>query len=180
MPELCQTIQDAIIVCRELKIDYLWVDALCILQGGDNSDWNNEASNIHRIYGNAYVTLSICSAERASDGFRAAQWPEEQLHIDPRRSKLVDLLPIPLRKTLARVRTESPLASRGWIFQEELLSPRILYFGPSQLGWECSEAIALEMLPNILPDSFARHDRPRMPEFARLMQQQSCPDPYFL
>jgi len=34
--DLCQTFQDAIFVTRALGIRYLWIDALCIIQGDDD------------------------------------------------------------------------------------------------------------------------------------------------
>jgi hypothetical protein len=37
---------------------------------------------------------------------------------------------------------------RGWIFQERLLSPRVLHFGQSQVLWECRECTACETLPD--------------------------------
>ncbi|CAP64782.1 uncharacterized protein PODANS_5_3380 [Podospora anserina S mat+] len=45
--------EDAVIVTRALGIPYLWIDALCILQG-DATDWDLESSLMHKIYGNAY------------------------------------------------------------------------------------------------------------------------------
>lgn len=41
--------------------------------------------------------------------------------------------------------------SRGWIMQERLLSPRILYYTKDQIIWECNEGLASESLPDILP-----------------------------
>lgn len=34
---------------------------------------------------------------------------------------------------------ESPCDRRGWIFQEQILAPRVLYFGVDQIAWECCE-----------------------------------------
>ena len=36
-----------------------------------------------------------------------------------------------------RSTSDSPLNSRGCVFQERLLAPRILHFGGRQLFWEC-------------------------------------------
>ena len=33
----------------------------------------------------------------------------------------------------------TPLVQRGWVFQERLLSPRILHFLPDRITWECEE-----------------------------------------
>lgn len=46
-----------------------------------------------------------------------------------------------------------PLNRRGWVLQERLLAPRVLYFGGKQVFWECSEAIACEAVPQgVRPD----------------------------
>jgi len=34
---------------------------------------------------------------------------------------------------------QAPLMSRGWVFQERLLSPRTVHFHRSELIWECKE-----------------------------------------
>jgi hypothetical protein len=38
----------------------------------------------------------------------------------------------------------SPLAERGWAFQERFLAPRTLHFTKSQLYWECRQKMACE------------------------------------
>ncbi|KAH9208753.1 heterokaryon incompatibility protein-domain-containing protein, partial [Leptodontidium sp. 2 PMI_412] len=56
---LPQTIQDAIRVCRALKIDYLWVDALCIIQGDEGvKDWYEQSGQMRKIYSNSYLTIA--------------------------------------------------------------------------------------------------------------------------
>ncbi len=42
---------------------------------------------------------------------------------------------------------KSILKSRGWVTQELVLSPRVLYFGKTQVFWECKERRACETLP---------------------------------
>lgn len=32
-----------------------------------------------------------------------------------------------------------PTLTRGWIFQERFLAPRVLHFGPEELSWECQD-----------------------------------------
>ncbi|KIL86911.1 hypothetical protein FAVG1_09464 [Fusarium avenaceum] len=41
LTEMSPVVKDAILVCRALGIQYLWTDALCILQG-DSKDWDKE------------------------------------------------------------------------------------------------------------------------------------------
>lgn len=141
---LSPSIRDAIDFCRQIQVDYLWVDALCIMQGELNKDdWNREAAKIHHIYGNAYVTLSLSSASSAMQGYSAAD-DLPDFTIDPRGCRILDMLPVPTRKTLAHIRTQTPLAKRGWIFQEELLSPRIIYWSNQGLFWSCCELTEAE------------------------------------
>src|SRR5262249_44804316 len=37
-----------------------------------------------------------------------------------------------------------PLHSRGWVFQETLLSPRVIHFGDTELIWECTHITTCE------------------------------------
>lgn len=51
-----RAISDAVHVCRCLGIRYLWVDALCIIQG-DADDWSRESFNMSHIYSSSFLTL---------------------------------------------------------------------------------------------------------------------------
>jgi hypothetical protein len=47
---------DAVRVCRRLRLDYVWIDSLCIIQDS-KEDWSAEAENMHRYYRDAEVTI---------------------------------------------------------------------------------------------------------------------------
>ena len=64
---LPKTFQDAITVTRKLKIRYLWIDALCIIQD-DEEDWAREAVEMNSVYGNAYVTIVATSSNSDHEG----------------------------------------------------------------------------------------------------------------
>ncbi|KAK4206045.1 hypothetical protein QBC37DRAFT_301586, partial [Rhypophila decipiens] len=51
------TFQDAIQVTRALGKKYLWIDALCIIQGPDG-DWKSEAETMANIFACAYCTIA--------------------------------------------------------------------------------------------------------------------------
>lgn len=55
---LPQTLQDAIHTARKLGFHYIWVDALCIIQG-DAVDWAHESSKMAEVYGRS--SLTICA-----------------------------------------------------------------------------------------------------------------------
>ncbi|KAI1349858.1 heterokaryon incompatibility protein-domain-containing protein [Xylaria sp. FL0043] len=51
------TFCDAVIVCSCLHIEYLWIDALCIIQDDDH-DWVVESAKMAQVYRNAHVSIS--------------------------------------------------------------------------------------------------------------------------
>lgn len=55
--DLSVTFQDAVMTCFALKIRYLWIDSLCIVQD-DVEDWKCESSRMSSIYGNYIVTFA--------------------------------------------------------------------------------------------------------------------------
>ena len=59
--------RDAITITRQLGIRYLWIDALCIIQG-DDDDWNREAGSMASVYGSSTLTLSALSSASPSEG----------------------------------------------------------------------------------------------------------------
>jgi hypothetical protein len=134
--KLPKTIRDAVKICRELNIYYLWVDALCILQDHGAAEWIEEAGNIDKIYGFATFTLAVSSSSDSKDGFYENQGNSlltstpEQVTIAHHR---VQVTP----RTLEEMKHRSPLDSRGWAFQEERLSPRIVHWTSQGVFWTC-------------------------------------------
>ena len=70
--DMPKTLQDAVILCRRLEVEYLWIDALCIIQDNPN-DWAREASKMCDVYSNAILTIAADSAEGSSDVIFANQ-----------------------------------------------------------------------------------------------------------
>ena len=136
LEELPQTIQDAVKVTRNLGVQYLWVDALCIIQD-DEQDIRAQIGQMGNIYKNALLTISATSCRKVTSGF---------LH--KRRLRQLPQFPIYLSKTqsgtvrLATERGESlehePLHLRGWATQEYCLSRRMLLFAGQEVLWRCA------------------------------------------
>lgn len=72
---LPQTIQDAVLVTKELGLNYLWVDRFCIVQD-DEVAKAQEISRMAQIYGAAYVTILASAARKSSDGFLRLRTPD--------------------------------------------------------------------------------------------------------
>ncbi|KAK3317382.1 heterokaryon incompatibility protein-domain-containing protein [Cercophora scortea] len=75
----------------------------------------------------------------------ALSWEETESSITSFKYILADLMWDDVDKGL--------LNTRAWVFQERLLSPRILHFGASQVFWECCRASASEVYPDGFPEN---------------------------
>jgi hypothetical protein len=59
-----------------------------------------------------------------------------------------------------------PLTKRAWVYQERLMSPRVLHFTADRIGWECLESDWLtEYLPEGVPCGRCRFDTMDSPAF---------------
>ncbi|KAH7136867.1 heterokaryon incompatibility protein-domain-containing protein [Dactylonectria estremocensis] len=141
--ETMQTIQDAVWVAREIGLEYLWVDSLCILQD-DAQDKEREIARMGQYYGGATVTICAASASKANEGF---------LHTRASPSYAAGSIRLPLRNKngdsegdvlLLREDPDlvEPTTTRGWTMQESLLSRRILTFTQRQIYWCCVNSYA--------------------------------------
>ncbi|PMD19841.1 HET-domain-containing protein, partial [Hyaloscypha hepaticicola] len=140
LEQLSQTFIDFITITRELGLRYIWIDALCIVQDS-YEDWEKEAALLPHYFQNSFVNIVAASASDASQGFLASRSSSPlftfHVHIpgDPRGGVLH------LRKYLGLQDPVSaePISSRGWVFQEQLLSPRNLYYTSREMTWECQQ-----------------------------------------
>lgn len=152
---LPRTFQDAIIFTRRLKIQYLWIDSLCIVQDSWN-DWSVQSSKMPSIYENSYVTLAATSSassaggcfSRASSRYKALEFTildqSGKSHQVLVRGHLPHWLMANPQYRLWGCSQEFPLLDRAWVLQERLLAPRVLHFCQHELMWECMEAAACE------------------------------------
>ena len=151
---LPQVFQDAINIARHLRITYLWIDALCIVQDEPGClDWKIESQTIDKIYSFAFLNVSATMSLDGSESlFQERSWKfllptEVKLEVNGEVQKRY----MQNANIWDDEITEAPLNRRGWVFQERFLARRVLHFGQSQIGWECQELEALEMFPNGLP-----------------------------
>lgn len=66
--DLPKTFQDAVRVTRTLGKKYLWIDAICIIQG-PGGDWKTEARKMEDVFACAFVTIAATSARGWQEGF---------------------------------------------------------------------------------------------------------------
>ncbi|KAF5636459.1 serine threonine kinase [Fusarium tjaetaba] len=154
--------QEAIKVTRALKIPYLWIDSLCIIQD-DPEDWRREAARMGQVFSNAYCTIAATSASTSDEGFLTPKL----------NSTLSATLATPgggllhiseFMEDCDRDLESAPLNTRGWVMQERALSRRTLHFTKTQAYWECGNGLQCERLLKLSnPQSalFADSDFPK-------------------
>lgn len=146
---LPKTMRDAILVCKALEIDRLWVDALCIVQREpDLKDFIAEAPRMAEYYNNAYLTLIAGSAEDCADGFlhkrsnpRAA--PCEIMYdrtIFPTDTDMTGSVKLFMHPS----QDVGPIRHRAWTFQESNLTQRSITYGIDQVRFICPSMSAFE------------------------------------
>ncbi|KAH6622066.1 heterokaryon incompatibility protein-domain-containing protein [Boeremia exigua] len=145
---LPKTFSEAVKVCLQLGISYLWIDALCIYQD-DLSDWEECASEMAGVYSNALITIAARSAGTSDDGlrhfvkdrFRNILVPSTGLYVREYERELG------LKSFHQEDKDLFPLMTRAWVFQERHLSPRTLGFDIYQLVWQCQRSCRIEEGP---------------------------------
>jgi hypothetical protein len=157
------TFRDAITVSRRLGIRYIWIDSLCIIQDSP-ADWARESAKMADIYANSYLTIAAASSKDGAGGLYLEDQRQKGVSltgttslgstytvrvqysipahtlVDDATPKGVIQHPISVSSSINDIggtREVFPLLTRGWVFQERLLSPRFLQFGRHELLWDC-------------------------------------------
>ncbi|RGP69221.1 hypothetical protein FLONG3_7857 [Fusarium longipes] len=160
---LPNTMRDAIATTKSLGYEYIWIDALCIIQDS-KEDWIHESSKMGDIYSSAAVTLAAAGTKSVADHMYFRRDPRTVrpcvANINPniRYPKLSypwAIYPNQSERLLASTINESPLSRRAWALQELLVSPRTLLFGQKQMVWSCTTTEASEAFPLGLDPKFS-------------------------
>ncbi|KAF3804631.1 hypothetical protein GCG54_00012119 [Colletotrichum gloeosporioides] len=136
------TILDAITVTRMIGERYLWTDSLCIIQDSPQ-DKATFIPLMDVIYGLASMTIVALSGEGAYDGLPGVRSSSRASAEGPFFLNGVWLQRAPPLDGLGFTpadRSRSRYMTRGWTFQEILLSRRLLIFTPEVVFWECQSA----------------------------------------
>ncbi|KAL7930672.1 heterokaryon incompatibility protein domain-containing protein [Trichoderma chlorosporum] len=168
--ELPATLRDAIIVARNLGFQYIWIDAICIVQD-DGDEWAHEAARMQQVYAGASFTISSVASSSSHDGlFRPRQtrnstavclnyripkaFREYAWRAGSTRLSVPDLpmylVACPNILPAMEPSMHGPVHDRAWTLQEQMMSTRILYYGHGTLWWECFEQYASEGQPGPL------------------------------
>lgn len=165
--------RDAVGVCTRLDMEFLWIDSLCIVQDS-LEDWGRVAAEMADIYANAFLTIAGTCADGSSEGLFSEPGAENKhaptkiadfaspTSLVTGTDMPTDSKPILLRIEIPHLSSPFnsgssmqeydvsnlapifPLLARGWVFQERILSRRVLHFTPRELVWECRAATRCE------------------------------------
>ena len=154
--------QDTINLTSRLGVQYLWIDALCIIQDSKD-DWEAEAAKMGAYYKNSWLTVAAGMFKDGSRGlFGERHIPKQPMcrlqvagtqieEVSNLYFSLDPLQPPPQEMdlsnscdslTMHKLRPSSnehllmsipPIRTRAWALQEELLPDRYLIFEPSQV-----------------------------------------------
>lgn len=158
-PSTCmeKVVEDSILVAKRLGFDYLWVDKICIDQTDDKQKIH-QIRQMDLIYARAALTIIAAAGSSPSHGLPGIngtrRTPQQGLQVGD--MTLLSTLPA------ATYTVElSKWHTRGWTFQEGMLSTKRLIFSEHQVFFECnsmhcSEAVRTPL--GLMHGSFNKFD----------------------
>ncbi|KAH8588887.1 heterokaryon incompatibility protein-domain-containing protein [Bisporella sp. PMI_857] len=178
--ELPLTLRHSILVTRQLGLQYLWIDALCIIQDSPD-DKAKELAQMPHIYKNAIITISAAIAETCHQGFLHDR-PEIEARIkalfclpliwdvlqpDGERASEIFLSADDTRGFQIKDFEDEIIESRAWTFQEAWLAPRLLVFGSGPVQWRCLSSMKTQAVEEqiVKPGKTDLVKRVRMPQY---------------
>ncbi|KAJ3457178.1 hypothetical protein MRS44_014319 [Fusarium solani] len=151
---LAATFRDAITITRNLGIRYLWIDSLCIIQNS-RDDWEQELNNMGPIFRDSTLALFAAASKNSNEGILNKEpsllYPKEaQLKVfsDPEdyTTVMASMRCYSPGESFEQMWSQSPLATRGWTFQEQALAPRCLVYGEKGICWKCPRGLSTSKL----------------------------------
>ena len=180
LSELPKTFQDAVRVTRELGIEYLWIDSLCIIQWNAD-DWKREAGRMEDVFASAYCTIAATSAVDSNAGFLARNTSTEYVRVQDAAGNQVCICTH--MDDFENDVEQAGLNKRAWVMQERVLAKRTIHFSANQTYWECGEGVHCENLTKMrssprksyflldpsFPDRLLQSGRSRTVEFIHFL-----------
>jgi hypothetical protein len=162
--DLSKTFQDAVRLTYAIKVPYIWIDSLCIIQDSKD-DWEAQSSQMASIYANSTLNIAATAARDGDHGlFRSRSTPGHENRCSIQSYEIPGSLVTfgsthYIRHSLVRTHEDlalqlttsryslvetAPLLSRGWVLQERLLSPRTVNFHSGEMAWDCNSHFKCE------------------------------------
>ncbi|WYZ39887.1 hypothetical protein EsH8_IV_000228 [Colletotrichum jinshuiense] len=148
--QLPRTFRDMIVVAHRFRIRYVWIDCLCIIQDSAD-DWKTEAPTMKDVYMNSACNVAAAASDDPDGGLfreRDTSSVAPGLVDIQFASKALDRYFVFDNEYERRYIHAGALRTRGWVFQERFLAPRVLSFTESQVAWECYRESKCEGFPH--------------------------------
>ena len=140
---LPSTVRDAVELTKNIGLDYLWVDAVCIIQDSEEHK-AKQIARMHHIYGGAAVTIVAASSKSADDGLSGVGGLGRDTDQD---IIAIDGLRLMARQCFLDVTmNRSAYNKRAWTYQESCLSRRLLYVTSKGVSMICCQSMRSEEL----------------------------------
>ena len=171
--DLPKTFQDAIVITRALKIRYLWVDTICVLQDSP-SDLVIEYSKRNEYYSNSDLRIAATVSPYSQHGILhprsigqdSARLAGEAENIGV-RPIAEDISSLIRRQRIWSKRppvSNQPLESQSHAFLERIFAKSSVHFTEQQMVWQCQTCLVGE-------DGQIGQDRVRFTDF-------TCKEPF--
>lgn len=152
LKSLTKTFQHAVQITRALKVRYLWIDSLCIVQD-DDGEWESQSANMGLVYANAKCVISA-SASRDSNGgcFMPKDLFRDDCTLRGSSRKSIRVIPSDNKSFAASLKLfkdkaeNTVLSTRAWAFQERYLARRVLHFCEGVVFFECNYLVVRDGL----------------------------------
>lgn len=153
LPDVCPaSIEDSIKAVTRLNHQYLWIDRYCINQQ-DHTDRNHQITNMDAIYASASLTIVSAGGEDSTYGLPGVG---ATLRRPQPFAQVGDYLLVSSLPDTATEIGKSRWNSRGWTYQEGLLSRRRLVFTENQAYFQCSGMHCFESMDMPLDELHVR------------------------
>ncbi|TFK33577.1 heterokaryon incompatibility protein-domain-containing protein [Crucibulum laeve] len=132
------TIRDAMQVVREIGLQYLWVDCLCIVQDDETGSKADAIAKMDVVYGGAFVTIMAASGKDANSGL-----PGVRPGTRGERQAIEEIMPgfrLAYKTTYEDCVDDVVYYTRAWTFQERQFTSRSLIFIGGQVVFSCGQA----------------------------------------
>lgn len=134
-----KSIRDAMTLTKTLGYRYAWVDSICIIQDS-RSDKMTQLTAMDRVYTQAALTIVAAGGDNANVGLPGLSPGSRNLtQAVAYCSSDLELVALQLDCQVAVETTR--WNTRGWTYQERLLSRRYLFFVNNTVYFQCANAV---------------------------------------
>lgn len=148
LDHLPSNFEDVFCIALKMDIPFVWIDSLCIIQDSQQ-DWIVEAARMAKYYQNSFFTVAGFGVTQETGLFTASsrEFSPNLVRLPYRDRKGVQKgyfyvyqVDQPgVKEQYEQEIAQSDLLSRGWIFQEWILSRRVICYTRTACFYQCQK-----------------------------------------